>query len=229
MLDPLVERERPRRSGARARRSPAPRARPRSIACASSGDGLERLDGLAQPRGDLRGRARPGRAARRRVRLRELGASAVATRSPVPARPTNVRACPPLLLGQREHLEEDVGRRHPGRVEPLRLRWRPRPRRPRSSPRRPAPPPPGRPRPRTPRRARWNGLGHAVREHLRARRAHEPRPGLDHLARVRGTADAGHPLAAERRLERDRRRRAVRRHEALRQRDDPRALGHARG
>src|SRR6185295_17721321 len=45
--------------------------------------------------------------------------------------------------------------------------------------------------------------------------------------RVRGPAHAGDPLRAERHLEQRRRRGAVRRHEPLRERDDPSAVGDA--
>ena len=62
-------------------------------------------------------------------------------------------------------------------------------------------------------------LGHPVGERLRVRGADQPRPGLDHLARVRGAADARDPLGTEGALERHRGRRAVRRHEPLGQRD----------
>ena len=71
------------------------------------------------------------------------------------------------------------------------------------------------------------GVGHPVRQHLGVGGAHQARPRLHHLARVRGTAHAGHP----------RRPKASSsaivggvpsgRHEALGERDDPRALGHA--
>ena len=166
--------------------------------------------------------ARPGPAARRRCGCATAGASAVATRSPVPARPTNVRGAAAAALGQRQHLGEDVGRGHAGGVQALRLGraggqrrgvlraarqldadrvvGRPRTRR-----------RPGGTRRHTPGQRAW-----------RVRRADQPGAALHHLPGVRRAADAGDALDAERALERDGRRHAVRRHQPLGQRHDAR-------
>ena len=83
------------RSGARARRPPAPRGPARSIACASSGT-VSSASTAWPIRSGISSAGTPSASSSPALRLREVGASAVATRSPVPARPTNVRACPPL-------------------------------------------------------------------------------------------------------------------------------------
>jgi hypothetical protein len=66
-----------------------------------------------------------------------------------------------------------------------------------------------------------------VGQPLGVRRAHQAGARLHHLARVRGTSHARNAGRAEGPLERNRRRRAVGRHEALGQRHDPRLLVHA--
>ena len=156
------------------------------------------------------------------LRLRDFGASAVATRSPVPARPRNVRTWPPRLLRERGHLAEDVAGRHPGRVQPLRL---------------------GRADGdrggvlRAPGQLDADGIVRDLADHARhagtrpAQRcasrseceAHtSPAPSV-----AISRACAGPPMhatrsGAERGLERERRRHAVRRDEALRERHDRR-------
>ena len=131
----------------------------------------------------------------------------------MPARPTKVRAVPPLQRGEAEHLEEDVGGRHAGGVEALRLGRADRDRGDVL----------GHPRQLDADRVvgdladdarALEGLGDAVGERLRARGADQAGARLDHLARVRRPADAGDPLGAEGALERDRRRQPLRRHAA---------------
>ncbi len=83
------------RSGAPARRSPAPRAAARSIAWASRRT-VSSASTAWPSRSGISPAGTPSASSSPALRLRDVGASAVATRSPVPARPTNVRACPPL-------------------------------------------------------------------------------------------------------------------------------------
>ena len=100
----------------------------RSIAWASRRHGLERLDGLADAIRDLRPRARPAASSSPALRLRDRrqrGGHEVAGAGA--ARRTS-RALAAAARGQREHLEEDVGRRHAGGVQALRLGGARRPR-----------------------------------------------------------------------------------------------------
>ena len=72
-------------------------------------------------------------------------------------------------------------------------------------------------------------VGDRGREPLVERGGDEPGALGDHLARVRGPADAGHPADAERRVEQHRRRDALGRHEALGERDHRRAAAEPGG
>jgi hypothetical protein len=64
-----------------------------------------------------------------------------------------------------------------------------------------------------------------VGERLGPGRAHEPGAGLDHLARVRGSADARDAVGAERGVEQSGGSRAIGRDEPLGERHYPRAIG----
>ena len=91
----------------------------RRSAVASSGTNVQRLDRLADAGRDLRRRARPGRAARPRGGCAICGASAVPTRSPVPASPIIDSGLRALALGVAPDLGEDVAGGGAGGVEAL--------------------------------------------------------------------------------------------------------------
>ena len=211
-LDQARERRGHRRLDARRARSRA-RARARSRAPRPPG-----------PRArESRPPARPAPSSSPALRLRDVGASAVATRSPVPARPTNVRAWPPLDADSDSTSRKMSAAAMPAAFSPC--AW--------VAPTATAAAFFATPASSTPTGssdtshttpAALERLGHAVGERLRARGAHEPGPVLDHLARVRGAAHAGHPLRAEDGLEQRRGRGPVGRHEALGERDDSRAV-----
>src|SRR6185436_6416743 len=67
----------------------------RSIACASTGT-VSSASTAWPTRSGISAAGTPSASSSPALRFRDIGASAVATRSPVPARPTNVRAWPPL-------------------------------------------------------------------------------------------------------------------------------------
>ena len=186
----------------RAPRSPAASTPAALDRARQHGHGLERLDRLAHALG-ISAAGHPARAA-----LRRRGC-ATSVRAPWPpvAGPSPAHEGARLAAargGQRQHLQEDVGSRHSGRVESLRRGWRRLPRRRRSG---------------HPGELHADGvIGTLLAHHARAlgrprppgaraprsARAHKPRP-VSTTPSARGAADACHALGAEDRFEQRRR------------------------
>ena len=220
-LHPLVERERALDQVRERGRPPAPAARPARCASASSrtvssaSTAWPTRSGISAA-GTPSPSSSPARAVARAGRERRghevAGAGAAHERARLAAAPQR----------QGEHLEEDVRRRHAGRVEALRLGGAHRHG---GGVLRHA-------RQLHPHRVVGDLADHAARAGRRPprcapaprsatrRRARPPPPPSRARARDRPRRP---PAAAERLLERHRRRRAVRRHEPLGERHDPRA------
>ncbi len=199
-----------------------------SIAWASSG--TVSSDSTAWPsRSGISLAGTPSASSSPALRLREVGARAVATRSPTPARPTNVEARAPRPRASASTSVKMSAAAMPAAFRPCDS----------VAPAASAAAFFALPASSTPTgsleashttRALAEDLGHPLGQRGRVGRAHEPGPALDHLARVRRAAHARDALGPERGLEGERRRRPVGRHEALRERHDARprrnALAH---